>query len=939
MCLATPAPAASSFIRVPQDRPLASALAEIGAGGVIEIAAGTYAAPAAGFTIRNPGRSFTVRAAAGATVVLDGQGQHRIVRLENGSRARGGRIVFQRLLFRNGAASTPGFGGAVTLSQAEAEFHNCSFEDNRADAGTTGGGAIKARDNSALTLVASAFLRNSSRNRGGAVVVRDSTLMARRVWFADNRTNLPGHSANSSGGALYLLSAKAEIFDSLFERNQAGWVGGAIYAFGSYDQPETRLDLTRSVLRDNRALPDVCCAIPGDTTGGAVHAENRVLVRLHQTRALDNRAHTGAGLSSFRAQLEVHASVLRGNHPNPGEGGGIGGAIAALSADGDPAVANRPAAVVIVANSLVQGGVAETAAPQLGGCLLAAGDTNRMYGENGITANGGLAENRARVEISDTLLVDCDAARSGGGLYAVLAAVTLAGSLVIGSDARGPDGAGGGLAVSEQSLLRVKASTFGGNSAQRQGGALLVSGSTLEVSASNFFGNAISPGAAEALSQSRGAAIFATPQVSGPSGRTRNVDGTVASSLFSQNDGVTIWDVDPAGGPINDVRYQGNRFFSTAHGDRVYVDTLAAPTGANTAGLNALVVFRSGRPSTDKSTLPNQALLSAPAAGAVLAAPTLPAIAAGPSGAAPVAASEKLLGYAWSGSNASLAGVGLPARFGVLSTGAQGTTTLSVNGAPVAAVPAGDGRCSGGPFLCLNGDRFRVSVDWKSGATSGSGRAVQLTADTGSFWFFDPANVELVVKVLDARAISGFYWVFYAGLTDREFTMTVVDLSTGATRVYRNPAGRLASAGDTAAFPAGAIAAATEASGEHQASRLVAAAGSCAPSPTRLCLSGGRVAVELTWKPPAGAGGIGQAMPLTGDTGTFWFTQSSNIEVIIKVLDGRPVNGHFWLFSGALSNLEYRIKITDTVTGASRTYTNPQGTFASFADTTALQAN
>lgn len=616
-CLATPAPAlaASSFIRVPQDRSLTSALAEIGAGGVIEIAAGTYAAPAAGFIIRNPGRSFTVRAAAGASVVLDGGGQHRILRLENGTRARGGRIVFQRLVFRHGAAVTPGFGGAVTLSQAEAEFQNCSFEDNRADAGTTGGGAIKARDNSALTLVASAFLRNSSRNRGGAVVVRDSTLVARRVWFADNRTNLPGHSGNSSGGALYLLSAKAEIFDSLFERNQAGWVGGAIYVFGLWDKPEVRLEVTRSVLRENRARPDSCCPIPGVTTGGAIHAEDRALVRLHQTRVLENRAHTGAGLSGYRAQLEIHASVLRGNRPNPGESGGIGGAVAALSADNESgAVSNRPPAGVTISSSLVQGTYPAAEAPELGGCLLAAGDNHRQYGDNGFAPAGGLAENRARIDIAGSLLVDCDA-RSGGALYTVLSTATLTGSLVIASDAPGADGIGGGVAVSDQSLLRVAGTTFGGNSAGRQGGALFASGSTLDVSASNFFSNAVSPGASEPLSQSRGAAIFTTPQVSGPGGRTRNVDGTVANSLFSQNDGLAVWDVDPTGGPINDVRYQGNGFFSTAHGDRVYVDTLAASAGVNTAGLNALVVFRSGRPSTDKSTIPNQALFSAPAAG------------------------------------------------------------------------------------------------------------------------------------------------------------------------------------------------------------------------------------------------------------------------------------------------------------------------------------
>jgi hypothetical protein len=38
---------------------------------------------------------------------------------------------------------------------------------------------------------------------------------------------------------------------------------------------------------------------------------------------------------------------------------------------------------------------------------------------------------------------------------------------------------------------------------------------------------------------------------------------------------------------------------------------------------------------------------------------------------------------------------------------------------------------------------------------------VPLGADTGYFWFFEDTNVELVVKVLDGRAINGHTWVFY----------------------------------------------------------------------------------------------------------------------------------------------------------------------------------
>jgi hypothetical protein len=56
----------------------------------------------------------------------------------------------------------------------------------------------------------------------------------------------------------------------------------------------------------------------------------------------------------------------------------------------------------------------------------------------------------------------------------------------------------------------------------------------------------------------------------------------------------------------------------------------------------------------------------------------------------------------------------------------------------------------------------------------------------------------------------------------------------------------------------------------------------------------------------------------------------------LKVLDGRAANGHFWVFYGALSNVEYTVLVRDTVTGAVRTYQNPPGQLASRADTEAF---
>lgn len=90
--------------------------------------------------------------------------------------------------------------------------------------------------------------------------------------------------------------------------------------------------------------------------------------------------------------------------------------------------------------------------------------------------------------------------------------------------------------------------------------------------------------------------------------------------------------------------------------------------------------------------------------------------------------------------------------------------------------------------LCLASGRFRVSGSWStpSGET-GPARASALSGDTGIFWFFSPANVELVVKMLDGCSINSHFWVFAGGLTNVEVSLVVEDMETGTQRTYQNP--------------------------------------------------------------------------------------------------------------------------------------------------------
>src|SRR3990170_840386 len=81
---------------------LQPAINKVPAGGIIEVSAGTYPAPSGGFRINNLPKGFTIRAAPGATVVLDGGGSHDILRFINTGLSNGRPVVFEGLTFANG---------------------------------------------------------------------------------------------------------------------------------------------------------------------------------------------------------------------------------------------------------------------------------------------------------------------------------------------------------------------------------------------------------------------------------------------------------------------------------------------------------------------------------------------------------------------------------------------------------------------------------------------------------------------------------------------------------------------------------------------------------------------------------------------------------------------------------------------------------------------
>ena len=88
----------------------------------------------------------------------------------------------------------------------------------------------------------------------------------------------------------------------------------------------------------------------------------------------------------------------------------------------------------------------------------------------------------------------------------------------------------------------------------------------------------------------------------------------------------------------------------------------------------------------------------------------------------------------------------------------------------------------------MTGFHTEVRSDWTTfQGQSGAGQAFALTADTGYFWFFGAANVEMVIKVLDGCGVNGSVWVYAGGLTDVLTQVRVRDTVTDQVWERTNP--------------------------------------------------------------------------------------------------------------------------------------------------------
>lgn len=115
----------------------------------------------------------------------------------------------------------------------------------------------------------------------------------------------------------------------------------------------------------------------------------------------------------------------------------------------------------------------------------------------------------------------------------------------------------------------------------------------------------------------------------------------------------------------------------------------------------------------------------------------------------------------------------------------------------------------------------------------------------------------------------------------------------------------------------------------------------CSPTSSKFCTQSNRFSVSLWARDQrTGSTDTGHVMLTTGVYGMFAFPtiagNTTDPQVFVKVLDGRPVNGKWWVFCSTLTDVEFKVTVTDHQTGQSRVYHKLAGATSATFDTSAF---
>ena len=230
--------------------------------------------------------------------------------------------------------------------------------------------------------------------------------------------------------------------------------------------------------------------------------------------------------------------------------------------------------------------------------------------------------------------------------------------------------------------------------------------------------------------------------------------------------------------------------------------------------------------------------------------------------------------------------------------------------------------------LCLHGDTFRASGTYVVNGEPGAMSPVEMggaSTDSGLFTFFDGENWEVLVKVLNGCEMNGHWWVFSAAATDVSYELSI-KAADGLSKVYRSTGGAPSRAqADVGAFRCEDV---PEPESPPEAADILEVG--AAHDLRHADVTASFILQDAERAASAVSSGDYQA----ADSGLFTFFDSSNWEVLVKVLDGCELNGHYWVLIASATDLAHRVLVD--FGGVEASYAIDEGLGPAVIDTKAL---
>ena len=265
------------------------------------------------------------------------------------------------------------------------------------------------------------------------------------------------------------------------------------------------------------------------------------------------------------------------------------------------------------------------------------------------------------------------------------------------------------------------------------------------------------------------------------------------------------------------------------------------------------------------------------------------------------------------------------------STGKSVILKWSTPGIKVVKVSPNNGTCSS-----KTGTRA-VNVTSGDGGNPGNGSA---TGGLQPDFSFGPQNPDTGQTItFDASASSGgatsYFWDFGDGQKEgpnNEPTTTHIYANPGTYNVKLEVAKTSSECPNSicANTVIGQLTVGGEATGGGSAQ--------CIRNGQTLCLRANRFKVTVAFETKEGQKGAGRvASAGTAESGLFYFFNSTNWEMLVKVLDGCGVNDRFWVFAASTTDVGFDLTVEDMQTGETVMYNNPIGnSAAAITDSDAL---